>query len=131
LYLYYSSTAFILRSSLCSNNASQLLFLIYVISEPLSALIGVFLILLYLAKLLNQYYYSLSGTSSSLSSTIILLTQYDYLLLLLVLPFLLLLLIASSPTHFLLNLWYSSIISCSTSTLRSLYSGTSHPMATP
>jgi hypothetical protein len=68
------------------------LFLIYVSLEPFSALIGVFSILLCLAKLLNQYYYSFSGTRSSLFSIIILLTRYIHLLLLLILHFLLLLL---------------------------------------
>jgi hypothetical protein len=69
-----------------------MLFIIYVSLEPFASLIGVFSILLCLAKLLNQYYYSFPGTRSSLFSITILLTWYVYLLNPLVLPFLLLLL---------------------------------------
>jgi hypothetical protein len=61
--------------------------LIYINLEPYSALFGVFLILLCLAKLLNQYYYSFSGTRFSFFFVTILLEEYVYLLFLLVLPF--------------------------------------------
>jgi hypothetical protein len=79
-YHYSTSRFFILLCTIMS--CSAVFAYIYINSEPFSALIGVFLILLCLAKLLNQYYYSFPGTRF-----LILLARHVYLLLLLLLPF--------------------------------------------